>query len=296
MKKLEKQNSPEITTEAKLEIQELFDELFVGNLNSEIIKATSKSTETSEEISNLKKLSKDYFSVLSDQMESIEESLVCLGDKDAWGNDTIITFLNVLAKKISECKSIVEERTKCLSSEWKDVLLEEYLVRSEIQNNDILNTIKGIHEENIGNKVEKLYNEIKQIDGIMGKLSIIETTIDSILSNFGHEGTIENITSVQNDIKSEISEISASLKCVLDDLAKSQTIITGKLETSENKVIQVVQSLDGINQKINNQAQIINEGFDEYKKITDLRFKYLASGIAISLVFNIVLTIMIIIK
>lgn len=296
MEKNRIESSPEITSEAKSEMQELLNELFVDNLNSKITKINSQSNENYAEISNIRKISKNNFSIITDKLDSLQESIICLGDKDEWGDETIVSFLNVLAKIINDCKTVLDDRTECLNSEWKDGPLELQLSKLECQGANILNKIDSIHRDNIGVRIDRLYNEIKQIDGIIGKLSILENGIDSVLSNFSGNGTIGSIISVQNRINTDLHEISEKLEIIKSDSKNSFDSLIEKIIDSNNKFASFDKDLNEIRQNIVESSETIEKIIEDSEKRIEGRVMVLISGIGVSLLLNIILITMMIMK
>jgi methyl-accepting chemotaxis protein len=261
MEKGSRKGSSEITQESKSEIQELFYELFVGEMDSKLAEISSRSTELSEEVENYVRKCNNAALEINDALETIKDTVACLGEKDDWGDDNFISSLNMILREITKSKKSLDNNLDQIKSDCNDIS-------------------KSIERQ--GNALEERYGKIcDKIENIHDNTETIYDNIEAITPSFGENGILNVIVNNQNNNQKELRIQEVDITKGLEEIKEKN----GSVLDIENSIKETVC-------EENTKLDLVNK---ECKKISERYFWILGVGIGISLVLNIVITIIMIV-
>jgi len=288
MKKVKKETS-NISNESKSEIKELFDELFVGDINSNLTQMSSKSEEAKSQIEDVVKQVKKNQIILEDWLGKIEEYVSLLGAKDDWNEITLDGFLNMLAQQIAQAKDEIINNVSYLND---ITAIASKVISIEQKIEQIQKDTEDISQKDYSSEFKQLYDELKQIDGIIGKLSILETGIDAIKDKFASNGVISDIKNSLEGLRSSYADGQtetinkfAEISVLLSDL--EQKVVVLETGVSENGL-----KVDQCNTEIKEYFEEYSQNLSMYQNISKKQINMLAIGIGVSILLNIILLVM----
>ena len=156
--------------ETKRELQELFDELFVGELNEKIANVSNQTTGSIDVLESIKKQTLQNSIVICDRIDSLKDSLQYVGTADEWGEETLVSFLNQLSQLLVECKSEVEKQHNFFGFKCEEVTLAESIENINHQLEETHQLIKDVENDTIKNGFDRLSNGIGRIDMVVNLL------------------------------------------------------------------------------------------------------------------------------
>lgn len=288
MKKVKKETS-NISNESKSEIKELFDELFVGDINSNLTQMSSKSEEAKSQIEDVVKQVKKNQIILEDWLGKIEEYVSLLGSKDDWNEITLDGFLNMLAQQIAQAKDEIINNVSYLND---ITAIASKVISIEQKIEQIQKDTEDISQKDYSSEFKQLYDELKQIDGIIGKLSILETGIDAIKDKFASNGVIsdiknslEGLCTSYADGQTETIKKYAEISVLLSDL--EQKVVVLETGVSENGL-----KVDQCNTEVKKYFEEYSQNLSIYQNNSKKQINMLAIGIGVSVFLNIILLVM----
>lgn len=265
-----------IGQETKSEIQELFDELFVKSLVESAKGISEQCKESKELLCGIKKQSIINNNELYDRIQKVEQHLKCIGEEDDWGEYTLISFLNQLARRIYSCKEEVDFQLKILGDAWGEDTIHTALNNLELQITDLQDSMGTSKQNTIELGFERLYNELKQINGIIGKLTIIESQQNRTIQ------IIEEFLKLVHNEKENFVEKINSIELRITEVNEEQKLLRSDALLCQQNGYENVEELKSIIYELN----------QEYQKKTKI-FLY---GIGSAFLLNIIILVILILK
>lgn len=257
----------ELKGEDKTEIQELFDDLFVDQINQKFDNFSCQTNEGVDEIKKDIKEQKKQYVVIRDEIQKVNEILQCVGTEYDWEGGNLVDFLNEIAKLCGECKNEVKKHTNFFGNKVEDISLFESLENIEVQLVKIYR-----HIEDVVNRTEKsdrILKEFKNIDIIVNSLQSIEDELKILGSVFDKH-------------KEYVAEIDEKI----DSLSVSIGLLTSKMsDCVEMRETEIVSLGDSFLEKVDRNMLQSKKGF-----------ACVFAGMGFLLLSNIVMFILLLIK
>lgn len=224
--------------ETKSDIQELFDELFVGELNKKILNISDSTGDNVRKLKEIEKKLEKNNRCIEDRIDSLVKELKCIGTVDDWDGYTLISFLNQLSTNVNECfvnyeKLIQDFNENFLKNEFS--IITKKLNRFE----DVTNALEKVNEDLQIVKSEfeedgfiKKINDLQQ--PILDKMVLGEENMDSInekldLTILSIDKTsnllYEELTFIKSDLVTMNNAFSKKSKRILDEINNLQLLI-----------------------------------------------------------------------
>lgn len=290
--------------ETKSDIQELFDELFVGKLNEKISNISELTDDNVDELKEIKNTLKRNNSCIAGGIDYLEELKATIGTVDDWNGDTLISFLNQLSDNLNKCKCMLDKQKEYISNYRKNIQdFKENFLKNEFDMitkklncfEDVINTLEKMKEDLQIVKSEfkedgfiKKINDLQQpildkmvlseenMDSIIKKLDLIILSIDKT-SNLLYE----ELTFIKSDLATMNNSFLKNNKRIFDEINNLQLLIQSHEEKFfKNEFGMITQKLNCVEDIINTLEQVkgdlkfVKSEFEEdgfTKKVINLR-------------------------
>lgn len=280
--------------ETKSDIQELFDELFVGELNKKILNISDSTGDNVRKLKEIEKKLEKNNRCIEDRIDSLVKELKCIGTVDDWDGYTLISFLNQLSTNVNECfvnyeKLIQDFNENFLKNEFS--IITKKLNRFE----DVTNALEKVNEDLQIVKSEfeedgfiKKINDLQQ--PILDKMVLGEENMDSInekldLTILSIDKTsnllYEELTFIKSDLVTMNNAFSKKSKRILDEINNLQLLIQNheeKFFKSEFNIItekfKCFEDIINTFEQVKGDAEFVKSEFEEdgfTKKIINLQ-------------------------
>jgi len=278
--------------ESKNDIQELFNELFVGELNKKIADMSQSTSGSINKLEIIEKQNKQYYTVICDVLEALQADFRCLGNTEAWGDNSLITSLNQIAALIDNCKEEEEKLIGFIGTKWEGKSVYDSLDYIEKHVLEIAGLVKRIEQQNMKSEFDKLYEKIKQNDDIVLKLEKLQGAFETVKKEFESEGMVSELYK-KADIIISVKIIIEEISNKLGVLGESYKELITQISENETMRKNAVQMLD---EKISQNWLVVEEKIDSCLTKNRRNFIYVVSGLATQMLFNILMIILLLIK
>lgn len=279
--------------ETKSEIQELFDELFVSELNKKITDVSTQTTGSIDALDAIKKQANANSVVICDKIDALKEALQCVGTVDDWGEETLVSFLNQLAQLLVECKREVDKHTDFFGDREEDVPLFELMKNLKAQMEKLHMFIQGLENQIISVEFDKVFKEFKRIDSIVNSLQSIDESLKVVKAAFNEDGLMSELSTTQKTISDDLSAHREIIDIKLDSMETSVDLLSSIL--SDNVESRNTDLL-ALNNALSMNNEVILEKIDSILLKGKQRFTYVTVGMGILVLSNIVMFVMLLMK
>ena len=296
MERKVKGNAVVLKQETKDDIQELFNELFVGELSEKIADVSEQTTGNLDTLESIKKQTVQNSNVICDKIDELQKALCCLGTVDDWGEDNLTKFLNQLAELISDCKEKEKKQLNILGTEWEKTNVYDSLKGIEAQILETINIVKQTEQQTIKPEFEKLFNEIKQIANIIRILEKVEENFDFVKREFEEEGAIWELNKKQEEIVGDI----VTYKITIEEIKNKLNLLSDLIERSFSLISEIQEiyksGTSTMCETIKQNRDNFNKKFENYEIQGKRRYVCMTCGVGFLAFMNIVMFIMLLMK
>lgn len=232
-----------LKNEDKSDIQELFNDLFVGELNKKVTNVSEEVSNNTDLLVEVKKKNAEANAMIEQYIKDIGAVINCLGSVDDWGDGNLIGFLNKLGNAIQSCKKTIQANATNLGDwpEGENVYFALENIDKEIA--DLNTLIVSLEEKTIKNGFEKLTDKVECMNTIRISIQEICEKVDFVKKTFEENGKIEHLNDTQKTIidkveycKLQTEDIHSILNRICSAEKETSVMVMDKFATLEKNV------------------------------------------------------------